>query len=165
MNQKVTLAVLNNDGGLGDTPLDVALSGRPTHGSVSINPNNTLTYTPDGDYTGQENFSYRITDADGDVSIATVTIDVVCTSGCTQAATKLTLAWNATPGDVLGYRVRYGTTTQNATREISDVIETTVTYDIADDLGLAPGDRVCFRVLAYNASGTSAPSDAVCGVI
>ena len=165
MNQKITVAVLNNDSGLQDTPLDVTVSGKPAHGTVSINGNNAITYTPDADYSGQENFSYRVTDADGDVSLATVTINVICASGCTEAASKVTLTWNPSPGDVLGYRVRYGTTAGNATREISDVAETTVTYDIADDLALAPGDRVCFRVLAYNASGTSAPSDAVCGAI
>lgn len=165
MNQKITVAVLNNDSGLQDTPLDVTVSGKPAHGTVSINGNNAITYTPDADYSGQENFSYRVTDADGDVSLATVTINVICASGCTEAASKVTLTWNPSPGDVLGYRVRYGTTAGNATREISDVAETTVTYDTADDLALAPGDRVCFRVLAYNASGTSAPSDAVCGAI
>ena len=49
----------------------------PQHGSVVVNPDGTFTYTPVAGFVGQDSFTYRITDANGDVSTATVTITVL----------------------------------------------------------------------------------------
>jgi len=38
-------------------------------------------------------------------------------------------------------------------------------YDMRYDLGLSPGDNVCFRLRSYNEMGESDMSAAVCSVI
>ncbi|MCB9571896.1 MAG: tandem-95 repeat protein [Kofleriaceae bacterium] len=75
----VVVAVLGNDSGLGDPPLVVTATD-PAHGSVVVNADGTVTYTPDADYYGPDTFDYTVTDADGDASTATVTVDVTPTN-------------------------------------------------------------------------------------
>ena len=54
-----------------------ALVDAPDHGSVIVNADGSYTYTPGSGFTGEDRFSYSITDADGDVSTAEVTVTVV----------------------------------------------------------------------------------------
>ena len=53
----------------------VAGSG-PAHGGITFNADGTFTYTPNANYNGADGFTYSLRDADGDVSTATVTINV-----------------------------------------------------------------------------------------
>ena len=48
----------------------------PANGSVAVNPDGTIDYTPDSDFNGTDTFTYTVTDADGDVATETVTVDV-----------------------------------------------------------------------------------------
>ncbi|MET0382665.1 MAG: Ig-like domain-containing protein, partial [Burkholderiaceae bacterium] len=48
----------------------------PAHGSVTVNPNGTFTYTPTTGYFGKDTFDYVLTDANGDKSTATATITI-----------------------------------------------------------------------------------------
>jgi uncharacterized repeat protein (TIGR01451 family) len=72
----VVVAVLANDTGLGDPPVAVSAVTQPAHGTVVINGNGTVTYTPAPDYFGPDSFTYTITDGDGQMSTATVTVTV-----------------------------------------------------------------------------------------
>ena len=69
--------VLGNDslGGDGGT-LAVSSYTSPAHGSLTLNPDGSFTYTPVANYNGADSFSYTITDADGDTSTATVALNV-----------------------------------------------------------------------------------------
>ena len=71
----VVIAVLANDTDPDGDALTVtsAVAGR---GSVAINPDGTLTYTPAADFNGQDTIVYTITDGEGGRSSATVTITV-----------------------------------------------------------------------------------------
>jgi len=62
----------NPDGG------DLALLGTPTaeHGTVTVNADSTINYTPDADYNGSDTITYTITDASGDQSTSTVSVTV-----------------------------------------------------------------------------------------
>jgi VCBS repeat-containing protein len=51
-------------------------NGGATHGTVTMNPNGTYTYTPNANYNGQDVFTYQLCDTDGDCSNATVTITI-----------------------------------------------------------------------------------------
>ena len=48
----------------------------PQHGSLQIDPDGRFTYVPDPDYSGSDQFSYRVSDGQGNSSIATVTIAI-----------------------------------------------------------------------------------------
>ena len=70
------LAVLGNDAGLGDAPLVVTITVPPQHGSVTVNADGTVRYTPDPNYNGPDRFSYEVHDVDGETSGGTVFITV-----------------------------------------------------------------------------------------
>lgn len=73
----VTVAVLANDVDAdGDSLSVTGISATPLHGSASINSDNTVTYTPDSGYIGQDSFAYTISDGHGGVASATVHLGV-----------------------------------------------------------------------------------------
>jgi large repetitive protein len=49
---------------------------QPIHGKIQMNQDGTFTYTPDADYNGNDNFSYKLCDLDGDCDDAIVFITV-----------------------------------------------------------------------------------------
>ncbi|MGO4909319.1 Hint domain-containing protein [Pseudorhodobacter sp. W20_MBD10_FR17] len=59
----------------GDT---LSVTGTPTaeHGTVGVNSDGTLNYTPDADFTGTDTITYTITDTSGNESTSTVTVTV-----------------------------------------------------------------------------------------
>ncbi len=68
--------VLSNDSDPDDDFLSVESVTQGTHGSVSINPDNTVKYTPAPNYNGADSFTYTVTDGTGETDMATVTVTV-----------------------------------------------------------------------------------------
>ena len=54
---------------------------QPINGTVVINANNTVTYTPTASFTGLDSFTYTVSDGNGGFDTATVTIDVMPVGG------------------------------------------------------------------------------------
>jgi Bacterial Ig domain len=75
------------------------------------------------------------------------------------AATLLRMSWTDNSTDESGFRIERKTGTEGAFSEIAVTGANLTSY--VDD-GLAPGTLYCYRVLAFNAIGTSAPSDEAC---
>ncbi len=71
-----TVNVLDNDTGLEDGGISIAISSPPSNGSVTIGQSGNLTYTPNSGYTGTDVFTYHINDADGDTSSASVNVTI-----------------------------------------------------------------------------------------
>jgi uncharacterized repeat protein (TIGR01451 family) len=57
-------------------PATVGRIGPPQHGTVQVNPDGTITYTPEIGFTGVDRFSYEIVDADGNVTYGTIVVIV-----------------------------------------------------------------------------------------
>nr|WP_235526149.1 gliding motility-associated C-terminal domain-containing protein [Pedobacter sp. Leaf216] len=76
-NSPVVISVLNNDDP-GNSTLDkltVEVVNAPKHGTVKVNADGTVTYTPDPGYVGDDVFTYRVKDAYGYyTNVATVTL-------------------------------------------------------------------------------------------
>ncbi|MGK4567263.1 Ig-like domain-containing protein [Flavobacterium sp. 3HN19-14] len=82
----ISIDVLTNDdfGGDGHSTGAIIVATQPANGTAVLNnngtPNNpaddTILYTPNPNYFGNDSFTYTITDADGQTSTATVTITV-----------------------------------------------------------------------------------------
>ena len=60
----------------GNSGLFVILVGAPTHGTVTLNPNGSFTYTPNANFNGVDTFTYKANDGALDSNVATVTITV-----------------------------------------------------------------------------------------
>jgi Ca2+-binding RTX toxin-like protein len=69
-------SVLGNDSDV-EGPLAVSLAAGPANGSLALNFDGIFTYTPTADFNGTDAFSYIVTDSDGAIASATVTIDVI----------------------------------------------------------------------------------------
>ena len=76
--------MLSNDAG-GLTIMGI--TSMPANGRVSINANNTITYIPNADFAGTDNFTYKVVNASGGKNTATVTVTVTndaCDAGTYQ---------------------------------------------------------------------------------
>ncbi|MGS2724449.1 tandem-95 repeat protein, partial [Porticoccus sp. GXU_MW_L64] len=71
-----SIDVLSNDIDLdGDT---LTIQGTPSaiNGSVSVNPDGTLNYTPDANFSGEDTVTYTVTDSNGDTDTSSFTVTV-----------------------------------------------------------------------------------------
>ncbi len=75
-NQLLTNTLASNDS-LGNTPSVFSVLSPPTHGILTLNANGNFNYTPTLQFIGIDNFSYQITDSDGETSNADVAIEVM----------------------------------------------------------------------------------------
>lgn len=75
-NTPVVVGILANDSDPEGDPLTVTALGAPAHGTATLNPDNTVTYTPDAGYIGPDSFTYGIGDDFGGGATATVYLTV-----------------------------------------------------------------------------------------
>ena len=68
--------VLGNDADPDGDPLTAALVAGPSHGTLTLNGNGSFNYTPAGNFTGSDSFTYRASDGTLTSNPATVTISV-----------------------------------------------------------------------------------------
>ncbi|HGY57155.1 MAG TPA: tandem-95 repeat protein [Caldithrix abyssi] len=72
----ITIDVLANDSDPDGDALTVSDVTQGTHGSVTINIDSTVTYTPDANYNGSDSFTYVASDGNGGTDTATVTVTI-----------------------------------------------------------------------------------------
>jgi len=71
-----TVNVLANDSDVDGDSLTVTSATQGAHGSVVVNQDGTLTYSPAADFNGSDSFTYSISDGHGGTATATVTVIV-----------------------------------------------------------------------------------------
>ncbi len=107
----ITIDVLANDVDPDGDTLSITSIGQPEHGTVTQNPDGTLTYTPDPDFNGNDTFTYVIDDGNGGNDTATVYVCVkpvndapvaVDDSAKTDEDTSITIDVLANDSDVDG---------------------------------------------------------------
>jgi hypothetical protein len=123
----VTIVAMANDS-LGDAPnaLQISTPPSPDQGTASVDGSNRLVFTPNGFFSGEALFQYRITDGDGDVSapaLVTVTVGeklpaAVADFARTTAGTP-TAPINVLANDALGS----GTAAQHVVAIIADAAD------------------------------------------
>ncbi len=72
----VVINVLANDSDIEGDALTVAALAGPQNGTADINPDQTVTYTPDPGFSGVDSLTYRAFDGEAESNTATVTITV-----------------------------------------------------------------------------------------
>ncbi len=75
-NGPVSIPVLANDSDPDGNPLAVIAVTHGLSGTVAINPDNSLTYTPEEFFYGEDSFSYTIADGQGGTDTALVVVTV-----------------------------------------------------------------------------------------
>src|SRR5262249_33203591 len=71
-NEATRINVLANDTDPDGDPLTVSAATQGQNGSVAVNPDGTVSYTPRTGYTGSDAFTYTVSDAKGGTATATV---------------------------------------------------------------------------------------------
>ncbi|TVZ56841.1 putative secreted protein (Por secretion system target) [Lutibacter sp. Hel_I_33_5] len=80
-NTPVVISVKSNDTDVENDPLTVSpLTSSPTNGTIVLNSDGTITYTPNSGFTGTDSFTYTVCDPSGACDTATVTVTI---AGCT----------------------------------------------------------------------------------
>jgi len=75
-DDSVVIDVLSNDTDPDSDPLEVLGTPTALHGTVVVNGDDTLTYTPDAGYFGADTITYQITDGNGGVDTGEVAVTV-----------------------------------------------------------------------------------------
>ena len=81
LNEDTTLniaipGVLSNDTDVDGDSLTAERIGGPSHGTLTLRPDGSFTYTPDANYHGTDTFTYRAKDASANSGSATVTLTI-----------------------------------------------------------------------------------------
>ena len=164
----VTIDVLGNDSDPEGQALTVT-GATATNGTVVVNPDGTITYTPNADFNGEDEISYTITDPDGNeaTSYVTVTVNPVDDapvanddSASTTVGVAVTipvllndtdadgdaLSVTGTPTSADGTVVVNGDGTLTFTPNAGFTGEATITYTITDPSGLTDTATVTVTV-------------------
>jgi len=180
MNQSVEGNVLINDTDTNGDPLSVVLDGTaPSHGTVTLAEDGSFTYTPDAGYTGEDTFTYEVTDGQLDagtpaVATGTVTVHIGNNLPVANNDEATTITGNPVSGNVLGNDtdldgdvlsvVLDGTAPSNGTVTLNTdgsftytpdagfVGEDTFTYEITDGQGGTEGPIVATVTICVEAS-------------
>ncbi len=75
-DRTVTIAILDNDSDVEGDALSVSAVSVPANGTTIINVDGTITYTPDANFNGTDEFTYTVEDGNGGSAIGTVTVTV-----------------------------------------------------------------------------------------
>jgi len=76
-NTPVTIDVLANDSDLDGGMLWLASVSTPSHGTVAINSDFSITYTPEQDWIGTDKFTYTVVKSTGEAGYGEVTVVVI----------------------------------------------------------------------------------------
>lgn len=172
--------VLGNDSDPNSEPITAQKATDPAHGTVTLNPNGSFTYTPTTDYSGTDSFTYRASDGTSSSSAQTVTIKVngppvavadayQATSGSTLTVVAPGVLGNDTDpeGDALtaqlGATVAHGSLTLDANGSFAYTPAggytgpDSFTYRAKDATGQSPLVTVSLTVAAANVAPTASP--------
>src|SRR5438445_4245528 len=78
--------VLSNDVDVEGDALTAIVVSRPTHGTLKLNTNGSVSYSPAANYHGPDSFTYKARDGVADSNVATVSITVVAVNDPPVAA-------------------------------------------------------------------------------
>lgn len=90
--------VLGNDTDADGDPLTAVVVEGPSHGSLTLNPDGTLQYTPEANYSGEDQFTYVADDGQGESDPATVLISIAAINDVPVAADD---AYSVNAGETL----------------------------------------------------------------
>jgi hypothetical protein len=131
----INLAVLNLADDVSGNALSVSSYTQGTHGSVVLNANGTVTYTPNSGFSGTDSFTYTASDEQGNSATGTVTVTVgpvapivEGTSATTAVGTAVNIAVLSLASDPNGDAISVSSVTQGTHGGVVINANGTVTY-------------------------------------
>ncbi len=135
VNTPMTFAVLNLATDATGATLTVSGVTQGSDGSVVLNSNGTVTYTPNSGFSGTDSFTYTVKDAQGNSATGTIAVTfgptapvVVGTTATTSAGTAVNIAVLSLASDPNGDALSVASVTQGADGSVAINGNGTVTY-------------------------------------
>jgi hypothetical protein len=141
------VGVLANDSDPNGLPLSAVLVSGPSHGSLTLNSNGTLAYTPTANFVGTDTFTYEASNGQVNSNVATVTITVnsaITLSGLSQNQWTANQAYSQT--------ITASGGTGNLTLSHSGVIPPGLTFN--DSTGILSGTPTAAGSYTFNVTAT-----------
>lgn len=149
----VTIAVLSNDRDADGNALTVAAVTQGANGTVVINPDDTITYTPNADYSGTDTFTYTVSDGKGGTDTSTTAITVTpvndapvaaADTAATTEGTGVTISVLGNDSDADGDALTVVAVTQGADGTVAINGDNTVIYN--PNLGFSGADSFTYTI-------------------
>jgi|GEM_PF-1493678 len=150
-NSSTITAVKDNDGLPSGIDVNVDIDEEPTNGTAVVNPDGTVTYTPDEDFYGTDTYTYTLTveTADGDVVSDPITVTIIVVAAPELTVTKAIISTGPydSTDDVITYDIVV-TNTGNVTIDHIVLMDANAVIPVGEEnIGtLAPGDYVTVTV-------------------
>src|SRR5207248_3098223 len=93
--------VLVNDTDVDGNALTALVVTPPAHGTLTLNANGGLTYTPNANFSGSDSFTYKANDGTADSNTATVTLTVTSVNHAPVAQDANMAAESGTPSTIV----------------------------------------------------------------
>jgi hypothetical protein len=148
-----TIEPLLNDTGLDDGVASVTITTQPTNGTVTVLPGGKLAYKAELEYNGSDTIEYTVTDADGEVASATITITVEPVNDLPQAI-----------NDAYVTAVDAALAVAEAAGTVANDVDIDATADLQATLVTGPSNGTLTVALAANGSFTYTPNSGFTGV-
>ena len=163
-----TVTPLRNDSIADRATTTFSIDTAPSAGRIEAAEAGVIVYAAPENYAGSDSLVYRITNKDGDTSVASVEFNISCDSCIDYKGVRLTWDSNPQAEEVEGYKVLFGsdenplTSTEISDVKVADGDSPNVVFDLAADLNLGSNEGGCFMIQAYRGSEISEASDAAC---
>ncbi|GAA4200928.1 hypothetical protein GCM10022289_13500 [Pedobacter jeongneungensis] len=86
-------------------PLTLTVSTLPAHGTVTVNPDGTYTYTPTAGYVGNDTFTVTVSDGKGGTTTVTIPVNITLVAAPAINFTKVATNSVSKVGDVINYNI------------------------------------------------------------
>lgn len=143
-NVSISISVLANDTDVEGNSLTLVSATTPANGSTSAQPNGTVIYTPQPNFTGTNTFTYTMSDGQGGSSVGQVTVLVgealerVAVLATNSVA--LRTGSDVLSGDVIVNQAGAGPFLNGAELSLGGTVTTPANYDVeGDSLTVAAG--------------------------
>ena len=156
----LTIVVIANDTDVDGDPLVITSATNGANGTVTVNADGTVTYTPNAGFNGQDSFTYDISDGKGGTDTATVTItvnpvndapDAIDDTAATDWDNAVIISVLANDSDPEGDSLIISAVTQPISGTVTDNGDGTLTY--TPDSGFA-GDATFTYTVSDGNGGT-----------